>query len=101
MCIRDRDRTRQQAPRIGRATKIALWCAVIGLGNAQGEEMQEQHREAAREEWGRTMEGPHSHRSLELRKVAGGTIPRLETQHNGTTGVRIGEAKEPGQEKQS
>eukprot|EP00972_Heterocapsa_arctica_P068919 10182186-Heterocapsa_arctica.AAC.1 len=63
--------------------------------------MQEQHSEAARKEWGRTVGGARNLRTMERREVAGGLVPRLETQHNGTTGVRIGEAKKSGQERQS
>eukprot|EP00972_Heterocapsa_arctica_P099079 14621534-Heterocapsa_arctica.AAC.1 len=67
------------------------------MGNVQAECTQGRHRKTARKDWGRTVGGAQELRTIEFREEAGGLEPRLETQHNGTTGVRIGEAKKPGQ----
>eukprot|EP00972_Heterocapsa_arctica_P042471 6260157-Heterocapsa_arctica.AAC.1 len=67
------------------------------MGNVQAECTQGRHRKNTRKDWSRTVRGAQELRTIELREEEGGLNPRLEIQHNGTTGVRIGEAKKPGQ----
>eukprot|EP00972_Heterocapsa_arctica_P052003 7651040-Heterocapsa_arctica.AAC.1 len=52
----------------------------------------------AREDWSSAAQGFPVRRTDDGKEATGRLEPRLELQHNGTTGIRIGEAKKPGQE---
>eukprot|EP00972_Heterocapsa_arctica_P041466 6114738-Heterocapsa_arctica.AAC.1 len=70
----------------------------MGIGREHEAAKDWRQWETAREDWGQAARGIPVLRPAVFIEEAGRIDPRLELQHNGTTGIRIGEAKKPGQE---
>eukprot|EP00972_Heterocapsa_arctica_P075795 11178750-Heterocapsa_arctica.AAC.1 len=73
----------------------------MGIGRNQEVAKHLRQWETARGNWGQAARSIPALRTEEHMEEAGGLDPRLEPQHNGTTGIRIGEAKKPGQGRKS